>query len=198
MLSILYLLRNCRPYSTKSFGRVPLPPNISELSSNEAVTQARRWVDEFASATALMSLREAVEMTFSRSSGPGGQVKYTESNVNKVNTKCTARLSLNADLLPLWSRGSLRKSPAYVHSSNSLLITSSAFRSQAQNIEDCLSKLKKLIVEASVADIVNEPSEQQKARVAGLQKAEKAKQRKEKQFRSALKSSRSKKRNGWD
>lgn len=58
--------------------------------------------------------------------------------------------------------------------------------------------MKKLLVEASLANIENEPSEQQKARVAGLQKTEKVKRRKEKQYRSEVKKFRSQKRGNWD
>jgi len=72
-LTMLHILRR---YSTNTPKRTPLPPKLSELTSKDAVEQARRWVDEFSSSTPSTSLRDTVELSFSRSSGPGGQVGY--------------------------------------------------------------------------------------------------------------------------
>ncbi|KAG6828968.1 hypothetical protein H0H92_006150 [Tricholoma furcatifolium] len=70
------------------------------------------------------------------------------------------------------------------------------FRSQSENIEDCLTKLHDIVLTASSADIRNEPSEEQKKRVQLLERAEKARRRQEKSYRSNVKKGRSK--GGWD
>ncbi len=72
-LAKMSFLQLFRRYSTRSLKQMPLPPSVAELSSKEAVTQARRWVNEFSSPS--ISLRDAVDLSFSRSSGPGGQVR---------------------------------------------------------------------------------------------------------------------------
>jgi peptidyl-tRNA hydrolase ICT1 len=86
------------------------------------------------------------------------------------------------------------------------MITSSNHRSQAQNIEDALSKacttiffkeyslrniqLHALVLAASAAPIRNEPTEEQKKRVAALVRIEKARRREQKSRHSETKKSR--------
>jgi len=115
--------------------------------------------------------------------------------VNKVNTKATLRCSLASAWIPLWARDHLKKTPSYVSSSQVIQITSTTYRSQAQNIEDCLAKLHTLILSASAAPLVNEPSQAQKERVQGLERAEKVRRRADKDKRSAVKKSR---KGDWD
>ena len=50
---------------------LPKPPNISKLVTEEDTEEARTWVTQFANAKVP---KESVEFSFSRSSGPGGQV----------------------------------------------------------------------------------------------------------------------------
>jgi ribosome-associated protein len=82
---------------------------------------------------------------FSRSGGPGGQ------NVNKVNSKVLLR----------WSPGSSPSLPAPVRErllrlvanrltvEGELLITSQATRDQGRNLDDCLNKLRALVLAAA-------------------------------------------------
>ncbi|PCH42353.1 hypothetical protein WOLCODRAFT_25323 [Wolfiporia cocos MD-104 SS10] len=170
-----------------SVADLPAPPPLQVLQDAADSAQAREWIAKF---QAQEIPRNAVELAFSRSSGPGGQ------NVNKVNTKATLRCSLNSAWLPPWSKEYLIKSTAYVASTHTVQITSTVYRSQAQNIQECLSKLHALIVSAASAGLVNETSEEQKERVRRLERAAKARRREGKEKRSDVKRARRSK--DWD
>ncbi|EIM90891.1 uncharacterized protein STEHIDRAFT_90800 [Stereum hirsutum FP-91666 SS1] len=161
---------------------LPVPPPLQSLVTSQETQAARGWLEKFKGITIP---KDVVEVTFSRSSGPGGQ------NVNKVNTKATLRCPLDALWIPPWAKDGLRRSPHFVSSSHSLLITSTTTRSQSQNVDDCLLKLHNLIVSMAASSIQNEPTEQQKDRVRGLERADKARRRADKDKRSQVKRNRS-------
>ena len=56
--------------TSKSFA--PTPPEVKALETSNDMKAARLWADAFRKVSIP---REAVELSFSRSSGPGGQVK---------------------------------------------------------------------------------------------------------------------------
>jgi hypothetical protein len=55
-----------------SYAGLPSPPVLHSLETPEDMNQARDWIARFRSETIPKAL---VELSFSRSSGPGGQVR---------------------------------------------------------------------------------------------------------------------------
>lgn len=88
--------------------------------------------------------RDRLTIRFSRSGGPGGQ------NVNKVETKVEVRFRVDeADWIPERIRNRLRVVAApRINREGELVVSSSRSRSQAQNLEDCLAKLRECLAEA--------------------------------------------------
>jgi len=85
-------------------------------------------------------LRE-LEITFVRSSGPGGQ------NVNKVNTKAVLRWSVErTESLPEDVRARLLAAyPRRITGEGDLVLQSQRFRDQARNVADVLTKLQEML-----------------------------------------------------
>ncbi|CAA7261425.1 unnamed protein product [Cyclocybe aegerita] len=166
---------------------LPEPPDFSQLTTEKQHAAASKWVSEF-TAPDVQVTKDLVDISFSRSSGPGGQ------NVNKVDTKATIRCSVNASWIPRWSHPALIQNPHYVASSHSILITSTVHRSQSQNVEDCLDKLHTIVLEAASSLVKNPTSLEQKKKVQDLMKADKVRWKEEKMKRSSIKQARSAKR----
>lgn len=88
----------------------------------------------------------ALQFSFARSSGPGGQ------NVNKLETKAQLRVSLrvieNRIGAPATSRLLVLAGPSHLSTDGDLLITSEETRSQRMNKDACLKRLRSLLVSA--------------------------------------------------
>jgi ribosome-associated protein len=88
--------------------------------------------------------REELDISFARSGGPGGQ------NVQKVSSKVLLRWKPEASTsLPTDVKSRLLAQQRHrLTNDGEILITSQRTRDQGRNLEDCLDKLRELIVRA--------------------------------------------------
>ncbi|MGD9857649.1 MAG: alternative ribosome rescue aminoacyl-tRNA hydrolase ArfB [Planctomycetaceae bacterium] len=102
--------------------------------------------DDIVVTDAIRIPRSELTFQFSRSGGPGGQ------NVNKVSSRVQMRWNVDAtqalpeDVLVRLKAHNRRR----IKADGDLLITSSRYRDQPRNIEDCLEKLRELVAAAAV------------------------------------------------
>ncbi|SMR60230.1 unnamed protein product [Zymoseptoria tritici ST99CH_1E4] len=149
----------------------------------EGLKAARQWLQKLDADTIP---RDLCEVSFSRSSGPGGQ------NVNKVSSKATLRIPLSSLLprLPSLLHDPLLRSRYHAPSSSSLVIQADDSRKQADNANACFQKLHELIVQAGRETVPGETSPEQVKRVEMLQKKEAQGRRRLKEKLSGKKSAR--------
>src|SRR4051812_43223566 len=85
------------------------------------------------------------EFTFARSSGPGGQ------NVNKVNSKALLRWNpVQSESLPDPVRARfLSRFGTRLTADGSIVISSDRYRDQSMNRDDCVNKLKAMLLEVA-------------------------------------------------
>lgn len=88
-----------------------------------------------------------LSVSFSRSSGPGGQ------NVNKVNSRVTLRWSLgDQSVLPEpWRRRLLARHGNRMNRHGELLLHSDRYRDQPRNFEDCRQRLVQWLLQCEHA-----------------------------------------------
>ncbi|KAB5555409.1 hypothetical protein PHYPO_G00033860 [Pangasianodon hypophthalmus] len=88
---------------------------------------------------------DKLKITYSRSSGPGGQ------HVNKVNTKAEVRFHVQtAEWIPEEVRKEiLLKNKTRINKAGELIVTSEVSRSQQRNLDDCVQKISEIVSEAS-------------------------------------------------
>ena len=103
-------------------------------------------------------LRE-IQITFARSSGPGGQ------NVNKLNTKALLRwpVATSPSLPEAVRRRLLAKHRRRVTAGGDLLIVSQRFRDAGRNAADCLEKLRQIVLDAARAPATRKPTKPTRA-----------------------------------
>ena len=122
----------------------------------------------------------AVRFRFVRARGPGGQ------NVNKVSTACELRLSL-ADLATQITPGAMERLRVALGSrltaAGEIQLTSDEHRSQEQNREAVLGRLREMLVQATA-----EPKRRKKTKPS---RASKQRRVDAKRHRSAIKGGRS-------
>jgi ribosome-associated protein len=103
-----------------------------------------------------------LQFTYSRSPGPGGQ------NVNKVNTKATLHWSvLGNQTLPDAVRARfVELFSKRINEAGELVLASSVHRTQRGNIEECLSKLRHLVLAAAVVRPARKPTRPSRGSIA--------------------------------
>ena len=104
---------------------------------------------------------EELQFTFARSSGPGGQ------NVNKLNTKAQLRWAvLSSPSLPDAVRARLLENQRRrVTADGDLRIVSQRFRDASRNRNDCLEKLRRMLLEAATPPRRRKPTRPTRASV---------------------------------
>ncbi|KKZ65389.1 hypothetical protein EMCG_08769 [[Emmonsia] crescens] len=137
--------------------------NSQELTDEELGT-ARVWLSQLTPRTIP---RNIGDVSYSRSSGPGGQ------NVNKVNSKATLKIPLSSllRLVPRALHPEIRSSRYIAERSDSLVIQSDETRKQTRNLDLCFQKLQELLVTAGKMAIPGETSPEQRKKVQVLEKA---------------------------
>jgi ribosome-associated protein len=90
---------------------------------------------------------DELEWSFARASGPGGQ------NVNKVSSKALLRWRLLGNTtLPAEAKARLQgQQRRRITTEGDLLITSQRYRDQERNKEDCLDRLREMVLAALTA-----------------------------------------------
>lgn len=86
--------------------------------------------------------RSEFRFSFARSPGPGGQ------NVNKVNSKAVLRWSVNESgaIPPLMKQRFVTQYANRISAEGIFMLTSHRYRDQPRNIQDCLEKLKAMLL----------------------------------------------------
>ncbi|KAF1844069.1 uncharacterized protein K460DRAFT_368942 [Cucurbitaria berberidis CBS 394.84] len=159
--------------------------NSSSSSANDDELQAARtWLAKLHAEA--IPLKSIGELSFSRSSGPGGQ------NVNKVNSKATLRVPLDALLhhVPTALHGHIKRCRYAAAKSNTLLVQADDSRKQSDNAHSCYKRLYEAIVEAGHNAVPAQTSAEQVQRVKDLQKSDNERRLKTKKQQSAKKTSR--------
>jgi len=105
------------------------------------------------------SIRAAAQADFSRSGGPGGQ------NVNKVNTKVTLRVRVDAlEGLSEAETARLRETLAHrITGAGELVIAASEERSQRTNLERAYARMESLIANAARLPHIRRPTKPSRA-----------------------------------
>ncbi|RDI78506.1 hypothetical protein Vi05172_g11480 [Venturia inaequalis] len=158
--------------------------NVDPVEPNEDdVDECRRWLSQF---DAKAFPRSLGELSYSRSSGPGGQ------NVNKVSSKATLRVPAKHLLkdLPTLMHGPLRASRYYAKASESLVIQADDSRKQADNAELCWQRFHQLLKEVAGKAVPGVTSDSQRSKVKNLQKRDNEVRLKQKKVHSNKKASR--------
>ncbi|KAJ5692983.1 hypothetical protein N7462_002406 [Penicillium macrosclerotiorum] len=188
--------RSCALRSIRWIRPFPFGPRWASRtgsSDQQELELARRWLKNFDSNSIP---RQVGELSFSRSSGPGGQntvgAPASRNPPNRVNSKATLKVPL-VELFPLVPRllhSPLRTSRFVSERSQTLVIQSDESRQQSINVDSCYTKLYQLLVRSAKEVIPGETSKEQKDRVHNLQRAQNEARLKDKKFHSSKKSNR--------
>lgn len=89
---------------------------------------------------------DELKFSYARSSGPGGQ------NVNKVNSKATLKwaVAASAALNDEVRQRLLAQQARRITTEGEIVLSSERYRDQRRNVEDCLEKLREIVMTAAV------------------------------------------------
>ncbi|RVD84543.1 uncharacterized protein DFL_006289 [Arthrobotrys flagrans] len=139
----------------------------------EDLDWARSWISEANVNKKIAKLPPSIGViTFSRSSGPGGQ------NVNKVNSKATLRVPLDKlglHIPRVFFEALKSKGSKYLTDGGDMVISSDSCRSQLTNTKDCWAKLYQAVINS--VRIPGKTSQGQRKRVKRLMQISDAKTR---------------------
>lgn len=100
-----------------------------------------------------------LDVTYSRSSGPGGQ------NVNCVSTKVDVRFNVEtADWIPEVARKKIMEDLTKLTKDGFLIIRSDKTRSQQMNLADALEKIRNIIRDGEKPELESSPESIERAR----------------------------------
>lgn len=100
-----------------------------------------------------------LDVTYSRSSGPGGQ------NVNCVSTKVDVRFKVeSADWIPEIARKKIMEDLTKLTKDGFLIIRSDKTRSQQMNLADALEKIRNIIRDGEKPELESSPESIERAR----------------------------------
>ncbi|KAG8806291.1 hypothetical protein FRC17_005088 [Serendipita sp. 399] len=186
-------------YTTQSRYTASLPPGWAASSIDEA----KRWIAKYKSQKAIK--KDDAEVTFTRSSGPGGQSTATlmrivlsifdnSTSIRQTHGQCLEEIgTYNFDMTTVYISQTVQS--AYIRSSDSIQTSAMTSRSQGSNLDECLSKLHSLILKAALDSVPTLPSEAQQERVKEFQRKEQSERKEHKMKRRDVKRGRSAK---WD
>lgn len=150
-------------------------PNPPEIFSEQDHSDARQWLCKLDKNTIPRGLGH---VSFSRSSGPGGQNvnKYSTASgpssrfglmLDRVNSKATVRFHMKdlLSIVPTVLHPQLHASTYYAEKSHSLVIQADGSRRQSENVQDCFDKLKLMIKAAGKRVVRGETSPEKAAKI---------------------------------
>lgn len=124
-------------------------------------------------------LNSELSKNYMRSSGPGGQ------SVNTTNSKAEVRVLISScSIIDSVIADNLRANyPNFINKSGEIVVTSQTHKSQAQNLNECIKKIQKLIFNCSQVpeqrkyEIPTETEEMEDRRIEGKKKRSEVKGR---------------------
>ncbi len=124
--------------------------------------------------------KSELELTYTRSSGPGGQ------NVNKVSSKAVLRWSVRRStaLADDVRERFLRKYRSRITGQGDLLLSSQRYRDQARNVADVREKLRAMIASIATPPKKRRPTKPTRASVARRIESKQARSRRKQLRRS--------------
>jgi peptidyl-tRNA hydrolase ICT1 len=175
----------CQPLSTFGRDKKNFPRNKGAVVFSDGeraeFAKVRQWVINMVKEEIP---RNTYELSFSKSSGPGGQ------NVNKLSTKAELRFNVQHAWIPSFTRRNLELlHKSRINQEGTLVLHCQDHRTQQANVTGVFTKLKELLLECSQTPA--ETSEKKLKKIAKIERAANEKRIQAKKRRSDMKKRRS-------